>query len=624
MVAKLGEMELRSPAAAHEPRADRRRGDARQRPEGQGAADPAARARSAARLDSRQGRARRRSRYDPEFWADEVDRLSDDADRFDERDVRSACWCAPRASCASRRRTIRGSRSCSSASSPRTSTSRRANFMYETLLADGAALGRARGAPRAPRRARARSRAAGRGAAHVRARVGAAVQGQAIAARSSSTPRCTATASERRVADALDRRGVLAAPPGPRRARRVGAAARPRRRACSTGCRPARTSCSSRSRPATSRSTRSTTSSARRSSSRSPRRSSRRTRTSQDFVAGRRHRRDADRARARCRRCRRSRRRRRDAPTAVEPIGGRRRAAPARCRRRDARGRAARRSPPTAAAGCRRAGGRGRRRRPQPRGRSRPPPTPRRLPPQAAPQRRARAAPQPPPRCRAVPADLDAAMEKAQGRRGRRPTRASARGRTSSRSYPTAQAPRRELARVLRSARRRGPSSPTRSRTRRRRPRRRRRDKAAVFLELAEAYGKLNNDNQVISSLTQALAPRSVAARDATIGSRALYEAKKRWPDLVKVLGEKAERTVDGDRQGRDLSPGREPLPRAVLEPGRGDQGVREGPRARPEQRAGGRSPARGLREAPRLGEADQAQGGRDRARRPTPSARRR
>ncbi len=100
----------------------------------------------------------------------------------------------------------------------------------------------------------------------------------------------------------------------------------------------------------------------------------------------------------------------------------------------------------------------------------------------------------------------------------------------------------------------------------------------------------------------------------STTGSCALYEAKKRWPDLVKVLLEKAER-VDA-RRTRSRSPaGRQPLPRAVLEPGRGDQGVRARARARPEQQAGGRSPARGLREAPRLGEADQAQGGRGRAR---------
>ncbi len=67
-------------------------------------------------------------------------------------------------------------------------------------------------------------------------------------------------------------------------------------------------------------------------------------------------------------------------------------------------------------------------------------------------------------------------------------------------------------------------------------------DKAVVFLELAEAYGKLNNDNQVIAALTSAVAqdPAQTVAYDRLA---ALYEAKKRWPDLVKVLGEKAERT---------------------------------------------------------------------------------
>jgi tetratricopeptide (TPR) repeat protein len=71
-------------------------------------------------------------------------------------------------------------------------------------------------------------------------------------------------------------------------------------------------------------------------------------------------------------------------------------------------------------------------------------------------------------------------------------------------------------------------------------------DKAAVFVELAEVYGKLNNDNQVISSLTQAIhhAPDELATYDKLAG---LYENKKRWPDLVKILNEKAERTVDGD-----------------------------------------------------------------------------
>ena len=61
-------------------------------------------------------------------------------------------------------------------------------------------------------------------------------------------------------------------------------------------------------------------------------------------------------------------------------------------------------------------------------------------------------------------------------------------------------------------------------------------------LELADAYGKLNNDNQMISALTQALQqdPSRLESYDRLA---ALYEAKKRWPDLVKVLAEKAERT---------------------------------------------------------------------------------
>ncbi len=59
MVAKLGEMELRSPHAPSEPRPDRGRGDARRRAEGQGAPGAGARARADARVDPRAGRARR-------------------------------------------------------------------------------------------------------------------------------------------------------------------------------------------------------------------------------------------------------------------------------------------------------------------------------------------------------------------------------------------------------------------------------------------------------------------------------------------------------------------------------------------------------------------------------------
>ena len=66
-------------------------------------------------------------------------------------------------------------------------------------------------------------------------------------------------------------------------------------------------------------------------------------------------------------------------------------------------------------------------------------------------------------------------------------------------------------------------------------------EKSAVLRELAEVYGKLNNENQVIGALTQSLAqdPNQPGLYDQLAS---IYEAKKRWPDLVKVLAEKAER----------------------------------------------------------------------------------
>jgi tetratricopeptide (TPR) repeat protein len=66
-------------------------------------------------------------------------------------------------------------------------------------------------------------------------------------------------------------------------------------------------------------------------------------------------------------------------------------------------------------------------------------------------------------------------------------------------------------------------------------------DKASVLIELADAYGKLNNDNQVMTALSSALSqdPSRLEIYDRLC---ALYETKKRWPDLVKVLLEKAER----------------------------------------------------------------------------------
>jgi tetratricopeptide (TPR) repeat protein len=110
---------------------------------------------------------------------------------------------------------------------------------------------------------------------------------------------------------------------------------------------------------------------------------------------------------------------------------------------------------------------------------------------------------------------------------------------------PQERAPRRELARVLRAngswpqladalkdeESKATPAGP---------------EKAGVFLELAEVYGRLNNDNQVIAALNSALQqdPQRLEIYDR-LG--ALYEAKKRWPDLVKVLAEKADRTESRD-----------------------------------------------------------------------------
>ncbi|HMG53842.1 MAG TPA: tetratricopeptide repeat protein, partial [Kofleriaceae bacterium] len=72
-------------------------------------------------------------------------------------------------------------------------------------------------------------------------------------------------------------------------------------------------------------------------------------------------------------------------------------------------------------------------------------------------------------------------------------------------------------------------------------------DKAGILLELADAYGKLNNDNQVMAALSAALShdPSRLEIYDRLC---ALYEAKKRWPDLVKVLLEKAERVELDDK----------------------------------------------------------------------------
>ena len=145
----------------------------------------------------------------------------------------------------------------------------------------------------------------------------------------------------------------------------------------------------------------------------------------------------------------------------------------------------------------------------------------------------------------AAPASLEEAMQRAKASESN-PDKGIPAWKDLIAKNPTERAPRRELARVLRThnswaqladalkdeeqkAVHSGP------------------EKAELFVELAEVYGKLNNDNQVMAALNSALQqdPQRLEIYDR-LG--ALYEAKKRWPDLVKVLSEKAERTegVDG------------------------------------------------------------------------------
>ena len=107
--------------------------------------------------------------------------------------------------------------------------------------------------------------------------------------------------------------------------------------------------------------------------------------------------------------------------------------------------------------------------------------------------------------------------------------------------HPQERAPRRELARVLRAAGswaqladalkdEEAKAAPSGA------------EKAEVLIELAETYGKLNNDNQVIAALTNAT-QQEPTRLDLYDRLGAVYESKKRWPDLVKVLGEKAKYT---------------------------------------------------------------------------------
>ena len=159
---------------------------------------------------------------------------------------------------------------------------------------------------------------------------------------------------------------------------------------------------------------------------------------------------------------------------------------------------------------------------------------------------RAKAPTAPPAAAAPVPADLGGAMEAARAAEGG-PDKGVAAWKGVIAKYPTDKAPRRELARILRAAgswaqladalkdedAKATPAGP---------------ERASVLLELAEAYSKLNNDNQMISALNGAVQqdPSRLEIYDRLAS---LYENKKRWPDLVKVLSEKAERAETQDQK---------------------------------------------------------------------------
>ncbi|HPH66136.1 MAG TPA: hypothetical protein PLF40_10345, partial [Kofleriaceae bacterium] len=143
-----------------------------------------------------------------------------------------------------------------------------------------------------------------------------------------------------------------------------------------------------------------------------------------------------------------------------------------------------------------------------------------------------------------VPADLDAAMEAARNAESGNDKGIGAWKEVIAK-HPTQRGPRRELARILRGnqawsqladALRDEEAKATSAST----------EKAELLRELAEVYGKLSNDNQVIAALTSSLG-HAPAQLDVYDQLAAVYESKKRWPDLVKVLGEKAEQISDVD-----------------------------------------------------------------------------
>ncbi|HYU15896.1 MAG TPA: tetratricopeptide repeat protein, partial [Candidatus Acidoferrum sp.] len=134
--------------------------------------------------------------------------------------------------------------------------------------------------------------------------------------------------------------------------------------------------------------------------------------------------------------------------------------------------------------------------------------------------------------------DAEAAVAAARAAEAEGPDRAIQAWRQVVQQHPTLRTPRRELARVLRQAEKWGPlvealkdeehrlsATPD--------------EQVAVLHELADAYTRLRNDLTAVNTLNQILKidPGNIPALDRLI---ALYEAMKRWPDLVAALGKRA------------------------------------------------------------------------------------
>jgi len=137
-----------------------------------------------------------------------------------------------------------------------------------------------------------------------------------------------------------------------------------------------------------------------------------------------------------------------------------------------------------------------------------------------------------------LPDDVDAAIAVARAAEADGPDRGIQVWRQVVQQHPALRTPRRELARVLVHAEKWAPlvealkdeehrltATPD--------------EHIAVLHELADAYGRLRNDLTAVNTLNQILKidPSNLAALDRLI---ALYEAMKRWPDLVAVLGKRA------------------------------------------------------------------------------------